>query len=364
MPSISRIPPTPLVYSQEVFKDRTLYVNGMRLYYSYYGVVPSAISLSKINYKKALKWVRAYFADRIVALHTMDGNSRRNRKIVPLNHIFLLDNGIMIDVDIDDSVAIIFQDAMRDESEKIRDLVKKFVRRERVTHNISFIIDEGRGLRCVELPNKKPELDLKSHYNDEMLHVHSRLVKKLSKDEDKGLVLLHGTPGTGKSTYIRYLIHHLKKRVIFMPSKMASSMDAPSMMTFLIDYRNSILIIEDAEDLIRSRENAPAAGISTLLNLTDGVLGESLCIQVICTFNTRLANIDSALLRKGRLIQSYEFGALSLEKTRKLLVRLGENPSQATEGMTLADIYFLHESNQIAKSNDSGAIGFRLQAVS
>lgn len=355
--------PQPIVLSQEVFKDRTMYVNGMRLYYSYFGVVPSAISLTRIHYQKTLKWIQSHFSEQIVAQHTMDGNSRRDRKIVPLNYIFLLENNIMIDVDIDDSVAIIFQDDVREEAGKIRDLIKKFIRRERVTHNISFIIDEGRGLRCVELPNKKPNLDLKLHYNDDMGAVHKRLVSKLGKNEDKGLVLLHGTPGTGKSTYIRYLIHHLKKRVIFVPARMAAAMDAPSMMTFLIDYRNSVLVIEDAEDLIRSRETANDSGISTLLNLTDGVLGESLCIQVICTFNTRLANIDSALLRKGRLIQSYEFGALSLEKTRNLLKQLGEDPTAATMGMTLADIYHLHETNQLSKKLNPSAIGFRLQAT-
>jgi hypothetical protein len=356
-----KAPPTPIVMSQEVFKDRTFYVNGMRLYYSYYGVVPSAISLSRINYPKVIGWVNSYFDGQIVAIHSMDGNSRRNRKVIPLNHIFLLENGIMIDVDGDDSVAIIFQDAMREEANNICKQVKRFVKRERITHDISFVIDEGRGFRCVELPNKKPDLDLKLHYNDDMFQVHKRLVKKLGDNNGKGLVLLHGIPGTGKSTYIRYLIHHLKKRVIFLPSRLAGSLDAPSMMTFLIDYRNSILIIEDAEELIQSRENSKDSGVSALLNLTDGVLGESLSIQVICTFNTKLANIDGALLRKGRLIQEYEFAALSIDKTRHLLEKLGESLESAATGMTLADIYHLHETNQVTKKTSLAPIGFRLQ---
>lgn len=364
MSKVQKVTPKPIVLSQEVFKDRTFYVNGMRLYYSYFGIVPSVISLARINYQKVLKWLESHFCNQIVAKHTMDANSRRDRKIIPLNHIFLLDNGIMLDVDNDDSVAIIFQDDMRNEASKIRDLVKKFIRRQRITHNISFIIDEGRGLRCVELPNKKPDLDFKLHYNDDMLSVHQRLVKKLCNGNEKGLVLLHGMPGTGKSTYIRYLIHQLRKRVIFIPSRMAASMDAPAMMTFLIDYKNSVLVIEDAEELIRSRESSNDSGVSTLLNLTDGVLGESLCIQVICTFNTRLANIDSALLRKGRLIQAYEFGALSLEKTHRLLLQLGEDPTAITNGMTLADIYHLHENNQVVKKMNPVSIGFRLPSAS
>jgi ATP-dependent 26S proteasome regulatory subunit len=148
-----------------------------------------------------------------------------------------------------------------------------------------------------------------------------------------------------------------------MPSRLAASMDAPSMMSFLIDYRNSILIIEDAEELIRSREVSNDSGISCLLNLTDGVLGESLCIQVICTFNTKLKNIDSALLRKGRLIQAYEFGVLDVEKTKTLLVLLGENSDQAKQGMTLSDIYNIYESNQVSKKVNIHSIGFQFKST-
>lgn len=67
------------------------------------------------------------------------------------------------------------------------------------------------------------------------------------------------------------------------------------------------IVIEDAEDLLVSRDTNHNSGISMLLNLTDGLLGQSLGIQVICTFNTHVSNIDRALLRKGRLIALYEF---------------------------------------------------------
>lgn len=358
-----KLSPQPVVLSHEVFRERSMYVQGIRLYYSYFGVVPSVISLSRINYQKSLKWILNCLKGNVISRHSLEGNSRRNRKIVKMTDIFLLDNGIMLEMDRDDNFEIYFQDEMREEAERIYSSVKKFTRRTRMTRNISFIIDEGHGLRCVELPNKKPELDINLHYNEDMASVHKVLIDKLGNNDNKGLVLLHGKPGTGKSTYLRYLINHLKKRIIFMPSRLAASMDAPSMMTFMLDYRNSIIIIEDAEDLIRSRENGPATGISTLLNLTDGVLGESLCMQVICTFNTKLANIDSALLRKGRLIQAYEFGALTLENTRRLLSKLGENPEEANVGMTLAEIYHLHETNQVNINISQPTIGFQLKAA-
>ena len=42
--------------------------------------------------------------------------------------------------------------------------------------------------------------------------------------------------------------------------------------------------------------------MSDLLNISDGLLADFLHVQVICTFNHPLSMVDSALLRKGRLI--------------------------------------------------------------
>jgi ATP-dependent 26S proteasome regulatory subunit len=43
------------------------------------------------------------------------------------------------------------------------------------------------------------------------------------------------------------------------------------------------------------------AGLINILNNSDGLLSDELCIKFICTFNAPLKDIDEALLRKGRL---------------------------------------------------------------
>ena len=103
--------------------------------------------------------------------------------------------------------------------------------------------------------------------------------------------------------------------------------------------RFSILIIEDAERVISDREtNGSSAGVSNILNLTDGILGDCLNIQVLATFNMKKEKIDKALLRKGRLIAEHKFDKLSIDDTNKLLKHL-EKDYVATESMCLADIY-------------------------
>ena len=112
------------------------------------------------------------------------------------------------------------------------------------------------------------------------------MVKQLNKKDTNGFYLFHGQSGTGKSTYIKYLIHQLKKKVIFISPKMAGELDNLSMTPFLLENRNSVLVIEYTEELITSRDEVQNSNLTMLLNLTDGLLGESLGIQIIATFNT------------------------------------------------------------------------------
>jgi len=160
----------------------------------------------------------------------------------------------------------------------------------------------------------------------------------LSKKNDKGLVLLHGKPGTGKTSYIRYLITQLKKNVIFLPPNMATALTNPDLIPTLIDNPNSIFVIEDAENIILDREKGGNSSVSALLNLSDGLLSDCLNIQIICSFNTDVSRIDSALLRKGRLIAKYDFQDLAIEKANKLSEKLGYEPN-FTSPKSLAEIY-------------------------
>lgn len=96
----------------------------------------------------------------------------------------------------------------------------------------------------------------------------------------------------------------------------------PDFISFLLKHQNAILIIEDAEKVLMSREQMNENSVvSTILQLTDGLFSDYLNIKIICTFNTSLDKIDKALLRKGRMIAYYEFKALIPEKANEILVR-------------------------------------------
>jgi ATP-dependent 26S proteasome regulatory subunit len=125
---------------------------------------------------------------------------------------------------------------------------------------------------------------------------------------------------------------------------MAGELDNLNMTPFLLNNKNAVFVIEDAEELITSREEVRNSNLSMLLNLTDGLLGESLGIQIIATFNTDVKNIDKALLRKGRLSQIYEFKPLAIDRANKLLQSLGIMET-INQTLPVTDIFNFEKDN-------------------
>lgn len=248
-----------------------------------------------------------------------------------------------------------------DNSDEYGQLIEKFIglgkKRKHEENNIALVIQTPRGYQTTsfELPQQKLDIDL--NYGKKFRAVHDKIINRLNQKKGKGLVLLHGTPGTGKTHYLKHIASKIKdKRVLFIPPFLADFITSPEMTPFLIDNSNSVLFIEDAERVITDRQSGGANGVSNILNLTDGILSDILNIQIVATFNMDKAKIDTALLRKGRLIAEHKFDALSIEDSNELLKHLGKQPN-ATKPMTLTEIYNVEEEE--FKSEDKySPIGF------
>jgi hypothetical protein len=260
-----------------------------------------------------------------------------------------------------DSIGVDVQVYSNDESEIYTELVEKIIamgkKRKHESNNIALVIQTPRGYDTTsfELPEQK--LDIELGYGRGFKPIHEKIINTLNQKNGKGLVLLHGTPGTGKTHYLKYIASKIKdKRVLFIPPYLADFITSPEMTPFLIQNSNSILFIEDAERVITDRNNGGANGVSNILNITDGILSDILKIQIVATFNMDKAKIDSALLRKGRLIAEHKFDALPIEDANNLLKHLGKK-YEATKPMTLTEIYNVEETEY--KSEDKySPIGF------
>ena len=333
----------PLVFGD----NRRSYLNEQKLFMAYFGEIPNLMEEENINCKKAVEWFLKNYENQIKDMHfsKIELESSKNNVSEFDDVFFLLDHDLLVDFDTNQSkVRILFRKTNFDFVEKIRKSMVKFRSRKRQKPEIHLITKEPYGIDLQEFEIRKPKLAIQDNYNDDFLEIHQTILKRLQTKKDKGLVLLHGKPGTGKTSYIRYLITSLKKKVIFLPLNMAAEITNPGLMKLLINNPDSIFVIEDAENIIMDREENGNSPVSTLLNLSDGLLSDCLNIQIICSFNTDISKVDSALLRKGRLIAKYEFKELEAEKAQNLSEKLGFK-TQISEPMNLTDIYNQEEKN-------------------
>jgi hypothetical protein len=229
--------------------------------------------------------------------------------------------------------------------------------RKEESNNIGLVIQTPRGYSTTSFELPKHKLDVELNYGKGFKPIHDKIINRLNEKDGKGLVLLHGTPGTGKTHYLKYLASKIKdKRVLFIPPYLADFITSPEMTPFLIDNSNSILFIEDAERVITDRNNGGANGVSNILNITDGILSDILKIQIVATFNMDKAKIDTALLRKGRLIAEHKFDALPVDDSNNLLNSLGKE-ANASKPMTLTEIYNVEEE-EFKSADKYSPIGF------
>lgn len=129
-------------------------------------------------------------------------------------------------------------------------------RKKRDPLEINLIVKGSSRLELKSMEVKRTKLDLDLFYEDDFKEVDAVIQKRLNQKKDKGIVLLHGLPGTGKTSYLRYLVGRLKKRVLFLSPNVASNLMDPDFIDLLIDNPNTIVIIEDAENILMDRRTS------------------------------------------------------------------------------------------------------------
>jgi SpoVK/Ycf46/Vps4 family AAA+-type ATPase len=341
--TMNQLQPATKQYS--LFDDGGLYIDASRLFFAYFHQIPNIKILRQIDAARLRKWVEKEEVQKILCKHCRQEYNRETRSMKHTEAYYILGNHLLLHIEAGE-LSILHTNEQDEIAEEFLMRCRKFTKRDRINQDIGVVVNGHRGLRTVSLNMKKPAINFSMHYNSELQKEHINILNALKQNSKSGLHLFYGLPGTGKSTYIRYLIRNTKKKAIFIPPRLAGNFDSPELTELLINNEKSIFIIEDAEELIITRESGRNSSISMLLNLTDGILGESLGIQVIATFNTDLHNIDKALLRKGRLLSLFEFKPLQLEKARELATGLGHDQEKVKQDMTLAELYNLSTGEQ------------------
>lgn len=326
----------------DVFTQRTpySYLNEFTLFTTIFNSIPNFIHEIEIDCKKANHWFSAHYKNEIKDCYYSKLYYGQNKKAELDDVFYFLYDDLIVQFDTNSSkVRFLFKKTEFSLVESVISGIRKYKKRRSGSNpEISLLVSSRSGIETKSLKIVRPKMNIGDNYNDDFWEIHQTIRKRLTKKNDKGLVLLHGKPGTGKTSYIRYLISIMRKEVIFLPPNMASSITSPDLIPILINHPNSILVIEDAENIILDRNKNGSSSVSALLNISDGLLSDCLNIHIICSFNTDISKVDNALLRKGRLIAKYEFKELEIPKAEALSRKLGFN-TEFDVPQTLTAIY-------------------------
>jgi len=193
----------------------------------------------------------------------------------------------------------------------------------RKTHNSWSYLDavEERSLDSVVLPVeiKKTILDSVNKFLTE-----KEIYKKRGIPYKLG-ILLYGSPGNGKTSFIKAIAHKFD-RDIYMTSLTESSDWAESEFIHVMSRlpKNAIVLLEDVDCFFKDQRDLKAGGISfsALLNCLDGLYSKSGIITIMTT--NHIDRLDPALIRSGRMDAVVEITNPSLTEIKQLYLNFFE----------------------------------------
>jgi len=213
------------------------------------------------------------------------------------------------------------------------------------------------------------------------------LMERFRPAKNNGRILLwYGEPGTGKTYAIRALawawrewcrfeyvidpeqmLEHASYLTEVLLRRMNDGAEIAEIMEKMENAETEqeaaerrrkwrLLILEDSGEMIgMDAKNRIGQGLSRLLNISDGILGQGTKIMILITTNEELGRLNPAIMRPGRCLSQVDFRRFSAEESNQWLRQAG--CEKQVDGLrTLSQLYALASGQPPAL--DASPLGF------
>jgi len=162
---------------------------------------------------------------------------------------------------------------------------------------------------------------------------------------DAAILLLVGPPGTGKTTFIRGLLHHSSKNAIVTYDETILQKDY--VFARFIEDDTGVMVLEDSDNFLKSRRDGNSM-MHRFLNVGDGLITVKGKKLIFSTNLPSINEIDPALVRPGRCFDILTFSNYTPEQAKTLALSLNIEFKEETgkKEYSLAEIFHQQRSSK------------------